>query len=140
METSSERQRMVNPRKAYPADTGLIPVFDRSGKQNLGHALECAVLLELERRRATATYVKTKSGFEVDFLARSPSGDLELVQVCVDASHPKTAERETRALVETAEQFPGAVKTLLVMARDGIPAQVPLGIRVQCAWEWMLGR
>lgn len=140
MESSSARQRMVNPRKAYPADTGLIPVFDRSGKQNLGHALEGAVLLELERRRSTITYVKTKSGFEVDFLARSPEGVRELVQVCVDASDPMTAEREIRALVEADEQFPGATKTLLVLARDGIPSQVPSGVRVQCAWEWMLGR
>jgi predicted AAA+ superfamily ATPase len=32
----SERRRMVNPRKAYPIDPGLIPVFDRSGEPNLG--------------------------------------------------------------------------------------------------------
>ena len=48
--TDSERRRQVNPRKAYPIDPGLIPVFDRSGKANVGHALETAVLLELERR------------------------------------------------------------------------------------------
>ncbi len=51
MESASERQRMVNPRKAYPVDSGLIPVFDRSGRANTGHALETAVLIELERRR-----------------------------------------------------------------------------------------
>ncbi len=38
MESSSERQRMVNPRKAYPVDPGLIPVFDRTGRSNVGHA------------------------------------------------------------------------------------------------------
>ena len=31
----SERRRMVNPRKAYPIDPGLIPVFDRPGEPNL---------------------------------------------------------------------------------------------------------
>ncbi|MBI3000266.1 MAG: ATP-binding protein, partial [Deltaproteobacteria bacterium] len=31
VEAVSERRRMVNPRKAYPVDPGLIPVFDRSG-------------------------------------------------------------------------------------------------------------
>ncbi len=34
--TDSEKRRQVNPRKVYPADTGLIPVFDRSGKANTG--------------------------------------------------------------------------------------------------------
>jgi hypothetical protein len=66
MESASERQRMVNPRKAYPVDPGLIPVFDRSGRANLGHALETAVLIELERRRLAVTYVRTAGGYEVD--------------------------------------------------------------------------
>ena len=32
LEAKSERQRMVNPRKAYPVEPGLIPVFDRTGR------------------------------------------------------------------------------------------------------------
>ena len=36
----SGRRRMVNPRKVYPVDPGLIPVFDRAGRDNTGHALE----------------------------------------------------------------------------------------------------
>ena len=43
MESASERQRMMNPRKAYPVDPGLIPVFDRTGRANTGHALETVV-------------------------------------------------------------------------------------------------
>jgi hypothetical protein len=40
--TAGELQRMVNPRKAYPVDPGLIPVYDRVGRANVGHALETA--------------------------------------------------------------------------------------------------
>jgi uncharacterized protein len=94
LETASERQRMVNPRKVYPADAGLIPLFDRTGRGNLGHALETAVLIELERRRCTVTYVRTPAGYEVDFLAREPDGRSHLIQVCVDAGAPDTAARE----------------------------------------------
>lgn len=72
--TASERQRMVNPRKAYPVDPGLIPVYERTGRPNLGHALETAVLIELERRGCEVAYVRTKEGFEVDFIARSLLG------------------------------------------------------------------
>ena len=78
MESSSERQRMVNPRKAYPVDAGLIPVFDRTGRANIGHALETAVLIELERRRCEVAYVRTHDGYEVDFLAREADGRREL--------------------------------------------------------------
>jgi hypothetical protein len=36
LEATSERQRMVHPRKVHPVDPGLIPVFGRSGKAHLG--------------------------------------------------------------------------------------------------------
>lgn len=98
LETDSERRRMVNPRKVYPVDPGLIPVFDRSGEANLGHALETAVLVELERRGATVSYVRTTEGFEVDFCAVHPTGEGELIQVAADASAADTGERELRAL------------------------------------------
>jgi len=138
MESSSERQRMVNPRKAYPVDPGLIPVFDRSGRANVGHALETAVLIELERRGATATYVRTPEEREVDFLVRHPAGEVELLQVSADATDAAVAERELRALTEAGRLFPMASRRLLTLTRDGMPAEVPPGIVVQPAYEWLL--
>ena len=138
MESASERQRMVNPRKAYPVDPGLIPVFDRTGRANVGHALETAVLVELERRRQEVTYVRTPEGYEVDFLARGASGDVELIQVCADLSDPGTAARECRALEAAGRLFPRARKRLLVLTRDGLPSEAPPGTRVQTACEWLL--
>lgn len=138
MEATSERQRMVNPRKAYPVDPGLIPVFDRSGRANVGHALETVVLLELERRRAEVTYVKTGEGFEVDFLARFPGGEEELIQVSADAGEATTAERELRALEAAAGRFPRARRRLLTLTEDGLPADTPEGVLAQPAYVWLL--
>ena len=138
MESTSERQRMVNPRKAYPVDPGLIPVFDRTGRANLGNALETAVLVELERRRFEVTYVRTPAGYEVDFLARRGGGEMELIQVCADLTDPATAARESRALAEAGNRFPHARKRLLTLAQDGIPADLPAGTEVQTACEWLL--
>ena len=139
MEADSERQRMVNPRKAYPVDAGLILAFDRTTRANLGHALETAVLIELERRGCQVTYVRTPEGYEVDFLARSPSGETELIQVCADASNRETATRELRALVATENRFPGARKRLLTLTRSGRPSETPSEIEAQPAYEWLLG-
>ena len=127
-----------NPRRAYQVDPGLIPVFDRSGRANLGHALETAVLLELERRRAEVTYVKTAQGFEVDVLARYPSGGQELLQVCAEASAPSTGERELRALLEAGDALPKARRRLLTLTGDGMPSDVPAGISAQPAYTWLL--
>ena len=139
IEADSERQRMVNPRKAYPVDSGLIPAFDRTGRANLGHALETAVLVELERRGCEVTYVRTPEGYEVDFLARSPSGETELIQVCADASDDDTATREIRALVATESRFPNARKLVLTLGAINPSFRVPRDMETQPAYEWLLG-
>ncbi len=138
MEASSERQRMVNPRKAYPVDPGLIPVFDRSGRANLGHALETVVLLELERRRADITYVRSAKGYEVDFLARYPGGQAELIQVAAEARSPAAAERELRALVDAGRSHPNARQLILTLTRDGLPSAMPAGVQAEPAYVWLL--
>ena len=138
MEADSERRRMVNPRKAYPVDPGLIPVFDRSGRANTGHALETAVLIELERRGMSVTYVRTPQGHEVDFLARSAAGEAELIQVSADPSDAAAAERELRALNEAGRLFPKAKRRLLTLTRDALPPKIPRGVEAQPAYEWML--
>jgi len=135
--SESERRRMVNPRKAYPIDPGLIPVFDLSSRANVGHALETVVLVELERRHRQVSYVRTRDGFEVDFLARGPQGR-ELIQVCSDASDPATAARELRALAAAHLEHPDASMRLLTATRDGLPHPVPEGVVAQPAYEWLL--
>jgi len=128
----------VNPRKAYPVDPGLIPIFDRTGRSNTGHALETAVLIELERRRAEVSYVKTALGYEVDFLARYPSGQTELIQVCANAGASDTAERELRSLMEAGRMFPRAQKRILTLTQDGLPRAVPADVLAQPAYVWAL--
>jgi uncharacterized protein len=63
MHSTSERQRMANPRRAYPVDPGLIPLYERSGRAHYGRALETAVLLELERREYTVDWLRTGDGW-----------------------------------------------------------------------------
>jgi hypothetical protein len=136
--TESERQRNSNPRKLYPADPGLIKAFDASGRSNVGHALETAVLNELERRRAEAGYVKTPDGLAVDFLARDPVGGEELIQVCADVSGAETLARELRALTAAAHEHSRAARRLLVLDRDALTRVNAPGVEVQPAYEWLL--
>ena len=119
--TESERKRNSNPRKIYPADPGLISAFDASGRSNLGHLLESAVMNELERRGAEIGYWKDEDGFEVDFRARFPAGGEELLQVCSDPSDPATCERELRALALASHSHPRARCRLLVLERGAMP-------------------
>lgn len=137
--TDSEKRRQVNPRKVYPADPALIPVFDRSGKANAGHALESVVFTELQRRRAEIAYVKTANGYEIDFLARYPDGSEELIQVSSSIDDPVTRDREVRALEDAANEHPNAKQLILTMeSRIPFP-EVPKSILTTPAWAWMAG-
>lgn len=137
--TDSERRRQVNPRKGYPIDTGLIALFDRSGKTNLGHALETAVLHELHRRGAEVNYVHTAAGYEVDFHARDIQGEKALIQVCAELDHPDTLAREVRALQNAALDHPGAALHIITLnpPRD---ATIPPEIQLHLAADWLLER
>ena len=140
MEAASERQRMVNPRKVYPVDTGLMPIFDRTGRANLGHALETAVLVELERRGMEVTYVKTTDGYEVDFLARTPDGQRELIQVSADLADENTARRALRALLAAAKEHRDAGLRLLTLHHSDVPPSLPDRVTCQSTLAWMLSQ
>jgi predicted AAA+ superfamily ATPase len=138
MESASERQRMVNPRKAYPIDPGLIPLFERTGRTHRGRALETAVLLELERRGWQATYVKTKDGTEVDFLAHRAGDPPLLIQVSLETEGDDTWDRELRALVVARTYLPAAMAVLVTL--DAAPPRWPMpeGIAWVPAAQWLL--
>lgn len=138
LHTASERRRMVNPRKAYSVDPGLIPVYERSGRPNWGHALETVVFLELERRGHEMAYVRTRDGQEVDFLAASPGGTPLLLQVCVDVQDPQTYEREVRALAAAAKEHRRARPFLLTLESTPPRPSLPPPLKWQCAAEWLL--
>jgi predicted AAA+ superfamily ATPase len=141
LHTTSERQRQSNPRKAYPVDAGLIAAFDRSGRPNTGHALETAVLVELERRRCERAYVRTRDGLEVDFLATPVTGKPMLIQVCADVTDAETRAREFRALAAAREEHKKLPALLLTANSTGLShaqSEAPRGVTVRPAWEWML--
>ena len=138
MHSVSERQQMVNPRKAYPVDPGLIALFERSGRAHHGRALETALLLELERRGFEVAYVRTPRGFEVDFLAERAGEAPLLIQACLESEGDETWERELRALEAAAAAYPDARPFLVTL--DAVPPSRPLpdGLTWAPAARWLL--
>ena len=129
---------MVNPRKAYPIDPGLIPIYERLGRGNLGHALETAVLIELLRRGCEVHYFRTLQGNEVDFHAVDAAGTPMLIQVCSNASDSTTLQREVCALLEAKVEHP-TIRTLLILL-DPLPpgTSIPATVEVIPAIWWFL--
>lgn len=140
VEGGSLRRQMTLPRKVYPIDPGLLPLYELGGRSNRGHALETAVLLELRRRGAEVGYLRTKNGFEVDFQARFPNGERELIQVCADLSAPSTLQRELRALLEAMKEptAQGAQARVIGLDRQPPQAEWPASVAWSNAMEWLL--
>jgi len=137
MHSASERQRMVNPRKAYPVDPGLIALFERSGRTHHGRALETAILLELERRGFEVAYVRTPEGYEVDFLAHRAGDAPLLIQACLESEGDETWERELRALAAAAAHLDARP---FLVTLDAVPPTRPMpgGLTWAPAAQWLL--
>lgn len=138
METASERQRMVNPRKAFPIDTGLIALFERTGQTHQGRALETAVLLELERRGWTITYVRSADDTGVDFLAHRAGEQSMLIQVSLETEGDETWTRELRALETARKQFKDTRAMLLTLDANPPHRALPEGIVWMPVARWLL--
>ncbi|HEU4754522.1 MAG TPA: DUF4143 domain-containing protein, partial [Armatimonadota bacterium] len=138
MHSASESQRMRNPRKVYPIDPGLIPVYERAGRENRGRSLETAVLVELERRGYEVGWVRVGGDREVDFYAERVGADPLLVQVCLDTTSDPTWEREIRSLEAAASEYPQARPLLVTL--DPSPPTRPLPPRVEwrSASHWLV--
>ncbi len=138
MHSTSERQRMVNPRKAYPIDPGLIPLYERIGREHRGRALETAILLELERREYTVDWLRTDDGWEVDFFAERPGDSPLLIQVSLDTADTETWEREVRALEAAARAYPTAQAHLITFDSSLPTHELPATIEWRPASRWLL--
>ena len=96
--------------------------------------------IDLLRARADVAYVRTRSGFEVDFLARLPDGSEELIQVCQSVDAPETLAREVRALEEAGTTHPAARRLLLTLESRLPFPETPPQVRILPAWAWMIQR
>ena len=132
------RQRMVNPRKAYPIDPGLIPIYEKTGRANLGHALETAVHIELLRRGGEVHYFRTPQGYGIDFHATAADGTTSLIQVCADASEPGTLTREIRSLLDAPDDGRIDQKVLILLEPLPSGSPIPKGVEIIPAIEWFL--
>lgn len=137
MHSASERQRLVNPRKAYPIDPGLISLYERAGRSHYRRALETAVLLEFERRGYSVDWYRAGDS-EVDFYAERTREAPMLVQVSLDTTADATWEREMRPLERAAAAQPDARAVLITVDSAPPTRRLPRRIEWRSATHWFL--
>ena len=94
------------------------------GKERItdrGHILENVVYLEL-LRRGYKIWTGSSRNSEVDFVCKTPTGDIEYYQVAWEMSNEKTIEREFGSLEKISDNYPKYILTTesFTVNRSGI--------------------
>jgi len=100
------KKQLATQEKYYLVDTGLLNIL--AGKERTtdrGHILENVVYLEL-LRRGNKIWTGTTRNTEVDFVCKSPTGDIEYYQVAWQMTNESTVEREFGALEKINDNYP----------------------------------
>lgn len=124
------KQLLKTQEKYYVVDIGLRRHL-LGGRQDVGHALENVVYLEL-LRRGGKVHVGKIGSLEVDFVVEKPTG-MEYYQVAASVRDPLTLERELAPFGKIRDHHP---KFLLTLDED--PSDNIDGIRKLYAPDWLL--
>lgn len=127
------RKQLATQEKYYLVDVGLLNIL--TGKERLtdrGHILENIVYLEL-LRRGNKIWTGAARNAEVDFVCKTPLGEIEYYQVAWQMINENTTEREFGALEKIKDNYP---KYLLTT--DSF-TQNRNGVRHLNVFDWLLG-
>ncbi|MBI4878364.1 MAG: ATP-binding protein [Planctomycetes bacterium] len=84
-------------------------------------------------------YYKTRSGAEVDFIARLPNRSRLLVQACESLAEPATRKREVLALREAMAELRLRSGTIVTRGHEERIEVEGKKITVLPAWRFLLG-
>lgn len=108
----SFRKQIINDRKIYSIDTGLVNAVSFAFSENKGRLLENMVFIELKNRNKEIFYHKDK--YECDFVLKEGRKIVEAIQVTDNISISETKEREINGLLEALDKYNLNKGTILV--------------------------
>jgi predicted AAA+ superfamily ATPase len=126
------RQQLATQEKYYLVDVGLLNVLvGKERTTDRGHILENIVFLEL-LRRGNKIWTGTSRNSEVDFVCKTPKGDIEYYQVAWQILGESTREREFGALEKIGDNYPKYLLTTDSFTQD------QNGVRHLNVYNWLL--
>lgn len=111
----SQKKQLVNPKKVYAIDTGLVTANSRSFSEDHGRKFENMVYLHFRRKYQEIYYFSEKQ--ECDFVVFDRKGLVELVQVCAELN-PDNLKRELNGLWESMEFFEKKEAILVTLGQE----------------------
>ncbi len=99
MFSHSTKAQLINPRKVYAIDPGMLECVSPKPNQDKGRKLENLIFLHLRRKYKEIYYLDHKAKGECDFLAIKRGAVQEIIQVCHELTSDNL-EREVKGLTE----------------------------------------
>ncbi len=111
----SQRKQLINHKKVYSIDTGLVSANSRSFSEDHGRRFENMVFLHYRRRYQEIYYFSEKQ--ECDFVIFDRRGLVELVQVCYEIN-ADNLQRELGGLWEAMRFFDKRTAILVTATQE----------------------
>ncbi len=108
----SYKKIIINPKKTYAIDTGLVKANTASFSSDDGRLLENAVFLHLRRKYKEIFYFKEKK--ECDFVIKEKNKITQAIQVCYELTE-ENKQREIEGLQEAMKKFNLKKGTIITM-------------------------
>lgn len=131
----STKAQLINPRKVYAIDLGLVTAISSTMTEDLGRKLENLVFLYL-RRKYTELYYFDEKG-ECDFVAMKNGIAVELVQVCYELT-PDNLKRELNGLLKAMRFFNLEKAILVTFSNSDLIKEDTYEIEVIPAFKYLL--
>ncbi|MGV8122229.1 MAG: ATP-binding protein [Candidatus Xenobiia bacterium LiM19] len=136
------KEQLKTPRKIYVPDNGYIQAKAFQSSQNLGKLMENSVCIENIRRGHSLNdgmfYYQSKNGRETDFILREGTKITELQQVCYEIDNPATKERESRAIVQAADELGCDLLTVITWDYEAVENYKGKILNFTPLWKWLL--
>jgi len=132
----SLKKQLINPKKIYTIDTGLVNSVSFQFSENYGRQLENIVFLQLKRMNFEIFYHSNK--FECDFVVRVNDKIANAFQVTQSIENESTRTREMNGLTEAMQTY--GLTTGLILTEDEEDEFITndLTIKVKPVWKWLL--
>jgi len=134
MFSHSTKAQLINPRKVYAIDLGLVDVISNTMTEDAGRKLENLIFLHLRRKYNELYYFDEKG--ECDFVAMKHGAVKEIVQVCYELT-PDNLKRELNGLLKAMRYFNQFKATIVTFANSDFIDEDGCKIKVIPAYKYL---
>ena len=131
----SAKSMMINPKKVYAIDIGLIKANTLSRTDDIGRLFENAVYLHFRRTKLTINYFKEK--YECDFILFNDKKFAGAIQVCTHVNN-ENKNREIKGLIEALNFFDHNQGTIITLNQEDTLIEQGKTISLIPAWKYFI--